>query len=93
MTPTSFNTTWRIIDSLTIMTTRKRSLASALTYRVVSTILLMVLSYLIAGQLVESIAISVSFAIFATILFYANDRAWERTDWGRKENGEGSKGV
>lgn len=59
-------------------------MASALTYRVASTILLMVLSYLIAGQLVESISISISFAILATILFYLNDRTWERTDWGRK---------
>ena len=66
------------------MTDRKRTLASAITYRVTSTILLMVLSYSIAGQLIESITISVSFAILATILFYLNDRAWERTDWGRK---------
>ena len=65
------------------MTERRRTLASAITYRVTSTILLMVLSYAIAGQLIESIAISVSFAFFATILFYFNDRAWERTDWGR----------
>jgi uncharacterized membrane protein len=72
------------------MTERKRTLASAITYRVVSTILLMILSYLIAGQLIESIAISVSFAVLATILFYFNDRAWERTDWGRKGDDQNS---
>jgi uncharacterized membrane protein len=66
------------------MTNRKRTLVSAFTYRVASTILLMVLSYLIAGQLIESISISASFAVLATVLFYLNDRAWERTDWGRK---------
>ena len=70
---------------MTVMTQRKRTVASALTYRVTSTMLLMVLTYVIAGQLVESIAISLSFAALATVLFYANDRAWERTDWGRKE--------
>jgi uncharacterized membrane protein len=72
------------------MTERKRTLASAITYRVTSTILLMILSYLIAGQLIESIAISVSFALLATILFYFNDRAWERTDWGKKRGDRNS---
>ena len=56
-----------------------------MTYRAVSTILLKVLSYWIAGTLTESITITVSFAILATIFFYLNERAWERTDWGRKE--------
>jgi uncharacterized membrane protein len=66
------------------MAERKRRLASAITYRVASTIPLMIVSYLIAGELIESIIISVSFAVLATILFYLDDRAWERTDWGRK---------
>lgn len=50
----------------------------------------MILSFLIAGQLIESIAISASFAVLATILFYFNDRAWERTDWGRKRDDQNS---
>jgi uncharacterized membrane protein len=60
------------------MTKRKRKLASALTDRAASTVLLLALSYLITDQLVESIAISASFAILATILTYLNDRAWKR---------------
>ena len=62
------------------------TVASALTYRGASTVLLMILSYSVAGQLVESLAISIIFAITATVLFYANDRVWERTDWGRKDH-------
>jgi uncharacterized membrane protein len=49
-----------------------------LTYSVASTVLLLALSYLITDQLVESIAISASFAVLGTILFLLNARAWER---------------
>jgi len=69
---------------LTVKTNRKRTIASAITYRVTSTILLAVISYVITGQWLESLAVTLTFAMLATILFYFNDRAWERTDWGRK---------
>ena len=69
---------------LTVKTNRKRTIASAITYRVTSTILLAVVSYVITGQWLESLAVTLTFAMLATVLFYFNDRAWERTDWGRK---------
>ena len=65
-------------------TQRRRTLASAITYRVASTLLLMIVTYAVAGQVFESAIITLSFAFLATVLFYVNDRAWERTDWGRK---------
>ena len=69
---------------MTVRTDRRRTLASAVTYRVTSTILLAGITYLVSGQIFDSAVITVSFAFLATILFYFNDRAWERTDWGRK---------
>ncbi len=66
-------------------THRKRTLASAFTYRTTSTVLLAAMSYLVTGQWVESAVVTLTFALAATVLFYFNDRAWERTDWGRKE--------
>ena len=69
---------------MTIKTHRKRTVASAITYRVTSTILLAAISYVVTGEWVESLAVTLSFAVLATILCYFNDRAWERTDWGRK---------
>jgi uncharacterized membrane protein len=66
-------------------THRKRTIASAITYRVTSTMLLGVISYLVTGQWFESLVVTITFAILATIIFYFNDRAWERTDWGRKQ--------
>ena len=58
-----------------------------MTYRVASTILLAAISYVITGQWLESLAVTLTFALLATVLFYFNDRAWERTDWGRKGGG------
>ena len=55
-----------------------------MTYRGTSTILLAAISYFITGQWLESLAVTLTFAVLATVLYYFNDRAWERTDWGRK---------
>ena len=69
---------------MTLITERKRTLASAITYRVVSTLLLMVITYLISGVLFDSLVITLTFAILATIVYYFNERAWERSGWGRR---------
>jgi uncharacterized membrane protein len=70
---------------LTVKTHRKRTVASAVTYRVTSTILLAGISYGITGLWLDSLTVTLTFAVLATLLYYFNDRAWERTDWGRKE--------
>jgi uncharacterized membrane protein len=67
-----------------VSTERKRSIATAITYRVASTVLLALISYFVTGQWLESLFVTLTFAFFATVLYYFNDRAWERTDWGRK---------
>ncbi len=76
---------------LTVKTYRKRTIVSAITYRVTSTLLLAVISFAVTGLWFESILVTLTFAFFATVLFYFNDRAWERTDWGRRA--EGPMGV
>ena len=58
-----------------------------MTYRVTSTVLLAGISYVITGQWLESLAVTLSFALLATFLFYFNDRAWERTSWGKLPQG------
>ncbi len=72
---------------LTVKPGRKRTIASAITYRAISTILLGVISWVVTGEWVESLAVTLTFAFLATVLYYFNDRAWERTDWGRKAEG------
>ena len=65
-------------------------MAMAVTYRVTSTVLLGVITYAITGEIVDSSLITILFAVTATVLFYFNDRAWERSDWGRRSLGEGA---
>jgi uncharacterized membrane protein len=72
------------VATVTAKTDRKRTVASAVTYRITSTILLGAISYFVTGQWVESITVTLTFALIATVLYYINDRTWERTDWGRK---------
>ena len=69
---------------MTVKTHRKRTIASALTFRAISTFLLWTITYAVSGEAVTSVVITVIFAVLATVLFYFNDRAWERTNWGRK---------
>ncbi len=76
---------------MTVKTYRKRTIVSAITYRVTSTVLLAVISFAVTGLWFESMVVTLTFAFLATVLFYFNDRAWERTDWGRKA--EGPAGV
>ena len=54
---------------MTVKTHRKRTIASAITYRTLSTIALAVISYLISGKLFDSAAITISFAVVATLIF------------------------
>lgn len=70
---------------MTGKTRRRRTLASAITYRVTSTVLLAVISYWVTGEWAESLIVTVIFAVSATVPFYFNDRAWERTDWGKTD--------
>jgi uncharacterized membrane protein len=69
---------------MTVKTHRRRTLATATTYRITSTLLLAAISWGVTGQWIESLVVTLSFAFLATALYYFNDRAWERTDWGRK---------
>ena len=62
----------------------KRSLAMAITYRVMATILLGVISYAATGDFFDTSLITISFTVLATIVYYINDRVWNKVDWGRK---------
>lgn len=78
----SFNV-WPI-SIMPAKTYRKRTVASAITYRATSIVLLAAITYVISGQVIDSAVITLSFAFLAIILYYLNDRAWERADWGGK---------
>jgi len=64
--------------------TRKRVIVKAITYRVIVTIALALISWYYSGNLFETSAISVTYTIIATVLYYVHERAWLRTIWGRE---------
>ena len=74
---------YQLQQRLGFNTQKKRTLAVAATYRVASSVLLAVVTYLITGEFFDSSAITLAFAVVATAVYYVNDRAWERTGWGR----------
>lgn len=60
------------------MRSQKSRLGTAVTYRVASAVLLLGLSYVITGQLLEALGIAASFAGLAVVLSFANEWAWEK---------------
>jgi uncharacterized membrane protein len=63
--------------------TRKRTLVSAITYRAAATVLLGVISYTVTGEFTDTSVITVAFTVLATVVYYFNERAWNRVDWGK----------
>lgn len=66
---------------------RKRSIVKAITYRILATIILGVVSWYYTKEFFTTSAITITFTIIATIVFYLNERAWNRINWG-KESGQ-----
>lgn len=63
--------------------TRRRSLAKTIAYRAVATALLFAVTYAYTGNPGESTAISIVFNVLAAVAYYALERLWNVTDWGK----------
>ena len=55
----------------------------AVTYRAAATALLGGITFWVTGQSTDSSVITVAFAALSTGIYYINDRAWEKSSWGR----------
>ena len=64
--------------------TRKRSVAKTLSYRILSTIILGIISWAYTGELLATSAITITFTIVASVIFYLNERFWNRVNWEKK---------
>jgi len=62
--------------------TRKRSIAKAVSYRVVCIIMLTLVTYLITGDLLQMASIVVVFQSIQMVIYYFHERAWKRIKWG-----------
>jgi uncharacterized membrane protein len=67
---------------------RPRSLIKALVYRFVAMIGTGVLIWLITKDTKEAISITIVPQVFLIILYYFNERIWNKINWGRERQKE-----
>jgi adenylylsulfate kinase len=68
------------------METNKRSLAKAISYRFVGTIVTFMIAFTLTGDFLISSAVGVADLIFKTLLFYLHERLWNYIKWGHKND-------
>ncbi|EMR74032.1 putative membrane protein [Thermoplasmatales archaeon SCGC AB-539-N05] len=61
---------------------RKRSIAKAISYRIICIIMLSLITYWITGDIFEMTSIVVVFQSIQMFVYYFHERLWERTNWG-----------
>jgi len=62
----------------------KRSLAKAITYRIICIVMLAIVSFIFTGDLSQVTGIVVVFQGIQMVVYYFHERAWERVKWGNK---------
>ncbi len=65
------------------MDTRLRSIAKAVVWRIVSIIVLVIIAYMITGDLKETSVITILFQVILAVLYYLHERIWGRISWGK----------
>ena len=67
------------------MDTRSRSLVKSITWRIVSIVVLVTVTYSITRDVKRTTGITVIFQIILAVLYYFHERAWEKVSWGMRE--------
>jgi len=62
-----------------------RSIAKALSWRFLATIITFSVAWLITGALAGAVAIGLTDTIVKLGIYYAHERAWDRVPFGRRE--------
>jgi len=63
---------------------RTRSLTKAITYRILILILDFSTIYLLTGKVEISLGFTMVSNIYTSVAYYAHERIWNKTNWGRK---------
>ena len=61
---------------------RKRSMAKAISYRIICIIMLALVTYLITRDIIEMTSIVIVFQSIQMFIYYFHERLWERVQWG-----------
>lgn len=71
-------------DNRTVFSeTRLRSLVKTITYRAVSIIGTMIITWFLTHDIEKMLSITFSIQIFLIVLYYFSERLWDRVKWGR----------
>jgi uncharacterized membrane protein len=65
------------------MESQRRSLVKSITYRIAVTVVLAILSWVFTEDVFQTSAITISFTILATLVYYFHARIWDKITWGR----------
>jgi len=62
---------------------RKRTLAKTVVFRVLATLITVVLVYIFTGKVILSLGVGGLEAILKIFLYYIHERAWNKIEWGQ----------
>ncbi len=65
------------------MEKNRRSMAKALSFRVLATIVTLVILIMFTGDWAIASAVGAFDFISKLVLYYAHERAWEKVEWGK----------
>jgi bifunctional enzyme CysN/CysC/sulfate adenylyltransferase subunit 1 len=60
-----------------------RSLVKAYSYRCCGTLTTIVISYIVTGQIVVSLAIGATEMVIKPFIYWCHERVWSRINWGK----------
>jgi len=70
------------------MDTRSRSLVKSITWRIVSIVVLVTVTYFIIGDVKKTTWITIIFQTILAALYYFHERAWGKISWGKVREGD-----
>lgn len=68
------------------MDTNKRSLAKAVSYRLLGSLFTFLIAFVLTGDALISSAVGFADLIVKTLLFYLHERVWNFIKWGHKND-------
>lgn len=66
------------------METLQRSLLKTIIWRVIGTIITLVVAFLFTGEIKQATNITLVVATLLAVGYYFNERIWDRIEWGRR---------
>ncbi|MDP3792143.1 MAG: DUF2061 domain-containing protein [bacterium] len=66
--------------------TSKRSLVKTIVWRVVATLVTLVVVYVFTGRISESLKITLTAAFISMVVYYIHERVWSKINWERNKD-------